>query len=182
MVFKESRTHANLEAALEEKLLSCARYQLWARLAHAEALGEIGEALERAARHELEHARIFLRQLHAGEPPGTARNLEEAIRAERARWSDSLRAGARTARAEGYVELAQQMDEMGDIARQNEETFTLLLRDLAKGELLEQPARAHWVCTGCGAARYAVSAPARCPLCGRGREAFRLRDGRTPKA
>ena len=171
------RTRRALAASLKDALDLAGRYALFARLAGEAGLGPVEEELAACARQVLTHAAIWLRRLRGGEAPSAAEMLEEALRSERALWSDALCARERDARKEGQDEVADLLQRIKAISRAREERLQALYEEVRAGELYDRREPVVWVCLRCGWEHLSSRAPEFCPLCGCGREGIRQRHG-----
>ncbi len=167
------RTRQALRASWEEALVLAGKYALWARLAGEAGLAPVQEEFRACARQTLTHAEVWLRCLAEGKAPVASDALEQALRAERALWSDALRARARAARGEGHADIADLLERAGEVSGAREERLQALYDEVRAGEVYDRRERAMWVCAHCGWAHLSARAPEVCPLCGHGRDGFR---------
>lgn len=166
------RTRQALRASWEEALVLAGKYALWARLAGEAGLTPVQEEFHACARQTLTHAEVWLRCLAEGKALAAADALEQALRAERALWSDALRARARAARGEGHADIADLLERAGEVSCAREERLRALYDEVRAGEVYDRREQAVWVCSHCGWAHLSARAPEVCPLCGHGRDGF----------
>lgn len=110
---KGSRTHDNLKAALATEAQAKLRYLFFARTAEIEGYGDIARTLRELADLETQHVDghlDFLRRVGdplSGRPIGdTEHNIAALIASETNDSTDLYPNMARTARSEGFVDIA----------------------------------------------------------------------------
>ncbi len=113
MSFKGSKTEANLKAAFSSESQTNRRYLYFAQKADIEGYNDVAAVFRSTAEGETGHAHGHLEFLEevgdpaTGEPIGsTEDNLKAAIAGETHEYTDMYPAMARTARDEGFDEIA----------------------------------------------------------------------------
>ncbi len=113
MDFKVSKTHQNLKDAFAGESMANRRYLYFARQADVEGLPDIAGLFRDTAEGETGHAHGHLDYLKkvgdpaTGLPIGETKvNLKAAIHGETHEYTDMYPGMARTAREEGYEEIA----------------------------------------------------------------------------
>jgi len=113
MDFKESKTHQNLKDAFAGESMANRRYLYFARQADVEGLPDVAGLFRDTAEGETGHAHGHLDYLKkvgdpaTGLPMGDTKiNLRAAIHGETHEYTDMYPGMARTARDEGYDEIA----------------------------------------------------------------------------
>ena len=113
MDFTGSKTHQNLKDAFAGESMANRRYLYFARQADVEGLPDIGGLFRDTAEGETGHAHGHLDYLKkAGDPAtglpigNTKINLKAAIHGETHEYTDMYPGMARTAREEGFDEIA----------------------------------------------------------------------------
>lgn len=113
MEFKASKTHQNLKDAFAGESMANRRYLYFARQADVEGLPDIAGLFRDTAEGETGHAHGHLDYLKkvgdpaTGLPIGETKvNLKAAIHGETHEYTDMYPGMARTAREEGYEEIA----------------------------------------------------------------------------
>ncbi len=121
MTLQGSQTHENLKAAFAGESQANRRYLFFARVAKAEGRDDVAELFEETANGETGHAfghLEFLRPVGdpaTGEPIGdSAANLASAVAGETYEFTAMYPGFAKTARDEGFEEIA---DWMATLAR-----------------------------------------------------------------
>jgi rubrerythrin len=156
---KGSKTEANLEAAFTGESKARGKYIYFAKKAKEEGYGEAARFFEEAALNEQEHARMWFNYLgHVGT---TSDNIAEAIKGEHSENSEMYPDFAKTAKEEGFDEIAKHFEAVGKIEKGHEKKFTALQGNLKKSA----PAN-EWKCVNCGCTIEANSAPQKCQVCG----------------
>ncbi len=113
MDFKESRTHQNLKDAFAGESMANRRYLYFAKQADVEGLPDIAGLFRDTAEGETGHAHGHLDYLKKVGDPATGLpigdtqiNLRAAIHGETHEYTDMYPGMARTARDEGFEEIA----------------------------------------------------------------------------
>jgi rubrerythrin len=156
---KGSKTESNLRTAFAGESQARGRYLYFAIKAKEEGFGDAARYFEETAVNEQEHAKLWFKFL--GGIGGTAENLQTAIAGERQEHAEMYPAFAKTAREEGFDEIAERFEQIAAIEKTHEEHFRKLAAFLEKSE-----SRNDWKCDNCGYIISAKSAPQSCPVCG----------------
>ena len=113
MSLKGSKTADNLRAAFQVESEANRRYLYFAQKADIEGANEVAQVFRSTAEGETGHAHGHLEYLEevgdpaTGEPIGdTEKNLASAVKGEIHEYTDMYPGMARTAREEGYEEIA----------------------------------------------------------------------------
>ena len=113
MSLKGSKTADNLRAAFQGESEANRRYLYFAQKADIEGANEVAQVFRSTAEGETGHAHGHLEYLEeagdpaTGEPIGdTEKNLASAVKGEIHEYTDMYPGMARTAREEGYEEIA----------------------------------------------------------------------------
>lgn len=165
MDFQQSKTYQNLLLAYDEELKSSTKYRLYGDTARTEGYIEIAEIYEITSRNEMEHARIWLRNLNNGILPNTEQNLQTSVVIETAEGDKIYREFARTAQEEGYNEIAALFNGVANIELNHDLTFRSLYDNLVRNELFCKPGETLWICMQCGNIMSGLCAPQICPVC-----------------
>jgi rubrerythrin len=134
---KGTQTEANLKAAFAGESQAFQRYQYFAKAADAEGHTEVANAFRSTAKGETAHAGGHLGFLEVvGDPAtgkpigGTAANLVAAIAGETYEYTDMYPGMAKTARDEGFDEIADWFEIMAKAERAHAGRFEKLLENL----------------------------------------------------
>ncbi|MGZ8841682.1 MAG: rubrerythrin, partial [Candidatus Aminicenantales bacterium] len=145
-------------------------------VARKAGLEQIANIFTETAENEREHAKVFFKYLEGGDveitaayPGGTIgetqANLEAAAAGEKMEWSDLYPSFERTARAEGFPEVAASFKQIAEVEGFHEKRYRKLAANVQAGEVFKKPARVKWHCTNCGYVHEGPGAPAVCPAC-----------------
>ena len=88
------------------------------------------------------------------------------LRGENYEWTDMYKHMAETAREEGFLKIAFQMEKVAEIEKRHEERYLKLLKNVKENTVFEKPEKTLWVCDICGYCVEAEKAPKACPVCG----------------
>ncbi len=134
---KGTQTESNLKAAFAGESQAFQRYAFFAKAADAEGYTEIANTFRSTAKGETAHAHGHLDYLTrvgdpaTGKPIGpTSANLEAAIAGETYEYTDMYPGMAKTAREEGFDEIADWFEVMAKAERAHAGRFEKLLETL----------------------------------------------------
>lgn len=132
-----SQTHANLKAAFAGESQANRRYLYFAKVADGEGFADVAEVFRATADGETGHAHGHLDFLQAvgdpvnDEPIGTtAENLRASIAAETHEYTDMYPGFARTARDEGFDDIADWFEILARAEKTHAGRFESLLDTL----------------------------------------------------
>ena len=134
---KGSETHENLKRAFAVEAEANRRYVYFARQADVEGYPEIAGLFRDTAEGETGHANghmEFLKKL--GDPVtdrpigNTVKNLESAITGETAEFTGQYPKMAETARAEGFVDVAEWFETLAKAEKNHAARFTQGLKSI----------------------------------------------------
>ena len=173
---KGTRTEKNLLASFAGESQARTRYTFFASQAKKEGFIQISNFFTETADNEKEHAKVFFKYLEGGEveisaawPAGvigdTKANLRAAADGEKHEWSVLYAAFERTAREEGFAEIADSFREIGEVEEFHEARYRKLMANVVNGEVFRKPSAVKWHCRNCGYVHEGVEAPAKCPAC-----------------
>ena len=173
---KGTRTEKNLMTAFAGESQTLNRYSYFAEAARKEGYEQIAHIFLETANDERAHARVFYQYLKGGGvevsatyPSGpvaeTKTNLEAAVAGENAAWTHRYEDFARTAREEGFPEVAITFENIAVAEKFHEIRFRRLMDNLAKNEVFKKNLPVRWHCTNCGFVIEGKEAPRRCPAC-----------------
>ena len=160
---KGSKTEQNLWAAFAGESQARNKYTYFASKAKKEGYVQISKFFEETAGNEKEHAKIWFKLLNGiGD---TMQNLEEAANGENYEWTDMYKNFAKTAREEGFENIAKLFEKVADIEKTHEERYRKLLENIKNGKVFQDNAEIAWHCSNCGHIHYGTKAPEICPVC-----------------
>ena len=174
-VLKGSQTEANLQTAFAGESQARNKYTYFASKARKEGFVQIAAIFEETAKNEQEHAKIWFKLLHGGEIGSTAENLLAAAEGENYEWTDMYAGFAKTAREEGFDDIATLFEGVAAIEKEHEERYKKLLANV-KGDLVfSKEGDAVWQCSNCGHIVVGKRAPEVCPICAHPQAYFQVR-------
>ena len=173
---KGTQTEKNLLKAFAGESQARNRYTFFASVARKEGYEQIANIFTETAGNEKEHAEIFFKYLEGGDveitaayPAGiigdTKANLEAAADGEKMEWSDIYADFEKTARKEGFAEIATSFKEIAEVEEFHEKRYRKLAKNIANGEVFKKKASVKWHCTNCGYIHEGPEAPKECPAC-----------------
>src|SRR5271154_5638602 len=136
---KGSKTEDNLKAAFAGESQANRRYLYFAQKADVEGLNDVSTVFRSTAEGETGHAFGHLEYLEAvgdpatGQPIGdTKLNLKASIAGETHEYTDMYPGMARTARDEGFAEIAEWFETLAKAEKSHAGRFQRALDDLKK--------------------------------------------------
>ncbi|MBU2573852.1 MAG: rubrerythrin family protein [Elusimicrobia bacterium] len=176
MEIKGSTTEKNLLTAFAGESQARNRYTYFAGAAKKEDYIQVSKIFEETAEQEKEHAKRFFKFLEGGEvmveaafPAGvigsTAANLKASADGEGHEWELLYPAFAKTAREEGFEEIAELFEAVSVAEKQHERRYRGLLKNLEEGRVFKKDSRVKWRCLNCGYLHEGEEAPKACPAC-----------------
>ena len=135
---KGTKTHANLKAAFAGESQANRRYLYFAAKADVEGFNDVAAVFRSTAEGETGHAHGHLEYLEAvGDPAtglpfgGTPLNLKAAIAGETHEYTDMYPGMAKSARTEGFNEIADWFETLAKAERSHANRYTKALNELA---------------------------------------------------
>ena len=173
---KGSKTEKNLLKAFAGESQARNRYTYFASAARKEGLEQIANIFSETAENEKEHAKVFFKYLEGGDveitalyPAGvikdTKTNLEEAAAGENMEWTALYQDFAKTAKDEGFGEVARSFEQIAKVEKFHETRYRKLINNLGNGEVFKKKSPVKWHCINCGYVMEANEAPKECPAC-----------------
>jgi rubrerythrin len=173
---KGSETEKNLLKAFAGESQARNRYTYFASVAKKENYEQISAIFLETAENEKEHAKVFFKYLEGGMveitasyPAGkigtTEENLLEAADGEKIEWSKLYPEFEKTARKEGFKEIADSFKEIAEVEEQHEKRYRKLLTNVKNKKVFKKDKVVKWKCRNCGYIHEGKSAPDECPAC-----------------
>ena len=135
---KGSRTEDNLKAAFAGESQANRRYLYFAQKADVEGYNDVAAVFRSTAEGETGHAHGHLEFLEASGDPATglpigetSNNLKAAVAGETHEYTDMYPGMARTAREEGFDEIADWFETLANAERSHAGRFSKALGELA---------------------------------------------------
>lgn len=185
MKLKGSKTERNLLTAFAGESQARNRYTYFAGAARKENYIQIADIFEETANQEKEHAKRFFKFLEGGEveiqaafPAGvigkTGENLKASAGGEHHEWTNLYPAFARTAREEGFEDIAKTLDSISVAEKQHEKRYLGLMANVTAQTVFKKDKPVSWRCRNCGYVHEGNEAPDTCPACVHPRAYFEL--------
>lgn len=163
--FKDSKTYQNLQVAFAGESQARVKYQFYASQAKKDGYEQIAEIFNETSDNEKEHAKLWYKALHGGAVGSTVENLELAADGENEEWTSMYAEFAKTAREEGYEEIAQRFEGVAKIEKEHEERYRALLKNIDDDVVFKGDDVTVWKCRNCGFVFVGAEAPEVCPVC-----------------
>ncbi len=170
---KGTRTEKNLWEAFAGESQARNKYTYFASKAKKDGYVQIAKIFETTAANEKEHAEIWFKLL--GGIGSTAENLAAAAAGENYEWTDMYASFAKTAREEGFDEIAFLFEQVGAIEKEHEERYRKLLANVEGGLVFSRDGDMIWQCSNCGHIHVGKQAPEVCPVCAHAQAYFELK-------
>lgn len=165
MELKDSKTWANLQAALAGESQAYTKYQWFAAQAKKEGYCHISNIFTETAGNERAHAKLWFKYLNNGEVPSTMQCLQMAWDGEDYETTEMYKDFAATAREEGFTEIAKKMELVGEIESHHRDRYADMMNLIQDNLMFEKPEEVNWICLNCGYVAKAKTAPKICPVC-----------------
>ncbi len=173
---KGTSTEKNLLTAFAGESQARNRYSFSAGQARKEGFVQIADIFEETANQEKEHAKRLFKFLEGGAvevtasfPAGTIgttlENLRAAAEGEHHEYTQMYPEFARTAREEGFNEIAAVFDAIAVAEKQHGKRYTELANNIEQGKVFRKDARVVWRCRNCGFLHEGIEAPKLCAAC-----------------
>jgi len=171
-----TKTERNLLAAFAGESQARNRYSFFASAARKEGFEQIANIFTETAENEKEHAKIFFKYLEGGDteiaaayPAGmikdTKSNLEAAAAGEKMEWTAIYSDFSKTARDEGFPEIARSFEQIAKVEKFHESRYRKLASNIASGEVFKKKSVVKWHCANCGYVFEGTEPPKECPAC-----------------
>ena len=174
MELKGSKTEQNLWTSFAGESQARNKYTYYASKAKKEGYEQIAEIFTKTADNEKEHAKMWFKLLHGGAVPSTIENLKDAADGENYEWTDMYAGFAKTAREEGFEDIARAFEGVAKIEADHEERYKALLENVKNKKCFVKQEVAVWTCRNCGHKHVGKNAPEVCPVCDHPQAYFEL--------
>ncbi len=176
MKLKDSKTEKNLMAAFAGESQARNRYTYFASKARKEGYVQISAIFAETADQEKEHAKRLFKFMTGGEaeitgafPFGvigsTAENLKAGAGGENYEWTTMYPDFAKTAREEGFDEIADTMEAIAVAEKQHEKRYLALAKNIEADKVFKKDSPTVWRCRNCGYLHEGPEATDVCPAC-----------------
>ena len=173
MELKNSKTYENLQTAFAGESQARNKYTYYASKAKKEGYNQISELFLETAEQEKEHAKLWFKLLNGG-IGSTVDNLKDAAAGENFEWTDMYKEFEKTAREEGFNEIADLFAGVAKIEATHEKRYLKLLENVQGGLVFSRDGDMVWQCSNCGHIHIGKSAPDECPVCNHPKAYFKI--------
>ncbi len=178
--FNSSKTKVNLMRAFAGESQARNRYDFAADKAKKMGCYFLYNIFTLTANQEKAHAKVFydhLKQANgenievdcAKYPVDNFETIEELLKAaahnEKEEFSVVYPSFAKTAREEGFPEIAFSFEKIADIEKEHHKRFNCFYELLQKSKMFESDEEIEWICLHCGHIQKGKKAPKQCPVC-----------------
>ena len=170
-----TKTEENLKKAFAGESEARNKYTFFASKAKKDGYEQIAAIFLETADNETEHAKMWYKELHGGAVEDTDVNLEAAAAGENFEWTDMYTEFAKTAREEGFEELAEKFEGVAAIEKAHEERYRKLLKNVNDKKVFSRDGDTIWVCRNCGHIVVGKEAPDVCPVCAHPQAYFEIK-------
>ncbi len=174
MNIKGSKTEQNLMTAFAGESQARNKYDYFASKAKKDGFEQISAIFAETALNEKEHAKMWFKLFEG--IGGTYDNLIHAAEGEHYEWTTMYDEFAKTAREEGFEEIAVKFELVAAVEREHEARYKALASAIDNGTVFTKPEVTTWVCRNCGHVHTGAEAPTLCPVCDHPRSYFELRN------
>ena len=185
MDLKGTQTEKNILTAFVGESQARNKYTYFASAAKKEGYVQIAAIFEETANQEKEHAKRLFKFLQGGEaevaasfPAGvigtTLENLKAAAGGEHYETETMYPDFAKTAKEEGFAEVAAVMKSIAVAEKRHEDRYVKLAENIEKGQVFKKDGKARWVCRNCGYVHEGNEAVKVCPACAHSQAYFEL--------
>jgi rubrerythrin len=116
--------------------------------------------------------------IQAGYPAGkigaTDENLAASAEGEHEEWTTLYPGFAKTAKAEGFVKVAEMYEAISKAEAQHERRYKALLDNIKKGKVWKKDKPIKWRCNNCGYVYEGKEPPETCPACNHPRSYYEV--------
>ena len=182
---KGSKTEQNILIAFAGESQARNRYSYFASKAKKDGFVQISAIFEETANQEKEHAKRLFKLLEGEEveisasfPAGvigtTLENLEASVAGEHFEYTQMYPEFAKTARKEGFDEIAIIFESIAVAEQQHEKRYNSLASNLKTNKVFKREDKVKWQCRNCGYLHEDSAAPKVCPACAHPEAYFEL--------
>ena len=182
---KGTQTEKNILTAFSGESQARNRYTYFASQAKKDGYVQMQAIFEETANQEKEHAKRLFKLLEGGEveitgafPAGvigtTLENLKEAAAGENYEHTQMYPGFAKTAREEGFDDIADIFMAIAVAEKQHEKRYNDLAANIETGKVFKREEETTWRCRNCGYLYKGNQAPDECPACAHQQAHFEL--------
>lgn len=163
MNFEQSKTKENLLKAYLEESGAYNEYIFYAEQAKKDGYEYIHDVFKDFAENEKAHAKIWFKLFHG--IADTEDNLKDAADLERHERVTVYAEFAKTAKDEGFDDIAELFDGVAQIEGMHEQKYRELHERLKNKTFFEGEKKTVWICANCGHIHKGEEPPESCPIC-----------------
>lgn len=169
---KGTKTEENLKAAFSGESQARNKYTYFAKVARREGYVQIAKIFEETAKNEKEHAKLEFKYLNG--IGNTIDNIKVAAAGENYEWTEMYPSFAKTAKEEGFDDIAKTFLEIAKVEKGHDERYKKLLNNVESGKVFKKEKSVEWKCRNCGYIHTHEEAPEECPACKHSQSHFEL--------
>ncbi len=173
MNIKGTKTEQNLMTAFAGESQARNKYDYFASKAKKDGFEQISALFAETALNEKEHAKMWFKLFEG--LGSTYENLLHAAEGEHYEWTTMYDEFAKTAKEEGFDDIAEKFALVAAVERHHEERYKALADAIKNNTVFAKAETTTWVCRNCGHVHTGDSAPTMCPVCDHARAYFELR-------
>ncbi|MEA3355467.1 MAG: rubrerythrin family protein [Patescibacteria group bacterium] len=184
---KGTQTEKNLLKSFAGESQARMRYDYFSKQAKKDGLEQISAIFAETALNEKEHAKRFFKFLEgrhieitatypAGKISTTLENLKAAAQGEKEEWLELYPKFAKTAKKEGFTEIATAFKMIAKAEKAHEERYKKLYKNLELGKVFKRNKKIIWKCNNCGYLHEGKFAPKKCPACLHPQSYFQIKE------
>jgi rubrerythrin len=163
MTLENSKTYENLKDAFIREVSAAVKYEFFAEQAKTDGYEEIYNVFNLFAENEKAHAKVWFKLFRG--IGGTEENLKESADLEKFEKDKLYAEFSKTAKSEGFTDIATLFDNAGSVEGQHMERFKCLYEKVKGGQFFCSENGEGFKCGNCGFIYKGDSAPEKCPLC-----------------
>lgn len=182
---KGTQTEKNILTAFAGESQARNRYTYFTSQAKKEGYVQIAAIFEETANQEKEHAKRLFKLLEGGEveitgafPAGvvgpTVENLKASAAGENYEHTIMYPEFAKTAREEGFSDIAMIFEAIAVAEKQHEKRYNDLVANIEADRVFKRDEKVTWRCRNCGYIHEGEEAPETCPACAHAKDHFEL--------
>lgn len=160
---KGTKTEQNLMEAFAGESQARNKYDYFASKAKKDGYEQIASFFSQTALNEKEHAKIWFKLLKGIN--STEENLLAAAEGEMEEWTNMYAEFAKTAKLEGFDDIAALFLGVAAIEKHHEERYRKLLQNINDGSVFAKAEKIAWKCRNCGNIEFELEAPLECKVC-----------------
>ena len=170
-----SKTQQNLITAFLRESGAFNEYTFYAMQAKKDGYEQIYKTFTQFATNEQAHASIWFKLYHG--IAGTKDNLISSAELENFERTELYNQFAKTAREEGFEDIAVLFEGVAEIEKQHEQVYLQLAKKLEKDEFFVSSKQTTWQCLNCGHIHKGCVPPETCPICSHPKAYFTIKQG-----